>query len=65
MTYSKRPCISTARNCERHDPTDTDLEVRVSRLEAWVEALMRNLAGLGLKAVLCELDDARGADEPH
>jgi hypothetical protein len=38
-----------------------DLQQRVSRLEAWVETLMRNLAGLGLETVLCELDEARGA----
>jgi hypothetical protein len=40
---------------------DADLQERVSRLEAWVETLMRNLAGLGLETVLCELDEARGA----
>jgi hypothetical protein len=36
------------------------LAARVAHLEAWVEALMRNLAGLGLETVLCELDEARG-----
>jgi len=41
--------------------TAADLEARVSRLEAWVETLMRTLAGLGLEAQLCELDGARGA----
>jgi hypothetical protein len=41
--------------------TRADLEARVSQIEAWVEALMRTLAGLGLEAVLCELDEARGA----
>jgi hypothetical protein len=46
-------------------PADTDLETRATRLEAWVEALMRNLAGLGFEAVLCELDEARGACEPQ
>jgi len=34
---------------------------QASRLEAWVETLMRTLAGLGLEAQLCELDEARGA----
>jgi hypothetical protein len=38
-----------------------DLQERVSRLEAWVETLMRNLSGLALETVLCELDEARGA----
>jgi hypothetical protein len=40
-----------------------DLETRVSRLEAWVETLMRTLAGLGLEAMLCKLDEARGAHD--
>lgn len=40
-----------------------DLEARVSRLEAWVETLMRTLAGLGLEPMLCELDEARGAHD--
>jgi hypothetical protein len=33
---------------------------RVAHLESWVEVFMRNLAGLGLETVLCELDEARG-----
>jgi hypothetical protein len=41
-----------------------ELEVRMSRLEAWVEAVMRTLAGLGFESVLCELDEARCAYEP-
>jgi hypothetical protein len=40
-----------------------DLEARMSRLEAWVEAVMRTLAGLGLKSVLREFDEAKGAYE--
>jgi hypothetical protein len=36
-----------------------DLAARVERLEAWVEAAMRTLAGIGLENVLCELDEAR------
>lgn len=40
-----------------------DLEARVSRLEAWVEPLMRTLAGLGLETLLCELDEARGTPD--
>jgi hypothetical protein len=35
---------------------------RVTRLEAWVEAIMRTLATLGLESLLIELDEARGAD---
>ena len=38
-----------------------DLEARAPQLEAWGEPLMPNLAGLGMEAVLCELDEARGA----
>ena len=37
-----------------------DLAARVERLEAWVEAVMRTLAGIGLESVLCDLDEARG-----
>jgi hypothetical protein len=37
-----------------------DLTARVERLEAWVEAVMRTLAGIGLENTLCELDEARG-----
>jgi hypothetical protein len=40
-----------------------DLEARVSRLEAWVETVMRTLAGLGLESMLCELDEARGTHD--
>jgi hypothetical protein len=36
------------------------LAARVERLEAWVEAVMRTLAGIGLENVLCDLDEARG-----
>jgi hypothetical protein len=36
------------------------LTARVERLEAWVEAVMRTLAGIGLEDMLCELDEARG-----
>jgi hypothetical protein len=38
-----------------------DLGARVERLEAWAEAVMRTLAGIGLEDILCELDEARGA----
>jgi hypothetical protein len=40
-----------------------ELPVRVARLEAWVETVMRMLAGLGVETILCELDEARGANE--
>lgn len=36
------------------------LAARVERLEAWVEAVMRTLAGVGLEDILCDLDEARG-----
>lgn len=36
------------------------LAARVERLEAWVEAVMRTLAGIGLEDTPCELDEARG-----
>jgi hypothetical protein len=39
-----------------------DTGVRVARLEAWVEVVMRTLATLGLEGLLTELDEARGAD---
>jgi hypothetical protein len=34
----------------------------VTRLEAWVEVVMRPLATLGLEPLLIELDEARGAN---
>jgi hypothetical protein len=36
-----------------------DLTVRVERLEAWVETVMRTLTGIGLEDIFCELDEAR------
>jgi hypothetical protein len=36
------------------------LAVRVERLEAWGEAVMRTLAGVGLEDILFDLDEARG-----
>jgi hypothetical protein len=38
------------------------IDTRTAQLEAWVEVVMRTLATLGLEGLLCELDDARGAD---
>ena len=38
-----------------------DIAARVTRLEAWVEVVMRTLATLGLEPLLIELDEARGA----
>jgi hypothetical protein len=43
-----------------NDQGEDALAARVAHLEAWVEAFMRTLAGLGLETVLCELDEARG-----
>ena len=40
-----------------------ELSTRVARLEAWVDTIMRTLAGLGVETVLIELDEARGAYE--
>jgi hypothetical protein len=39
-----------------------DSAERLTRLEAWVEVVMRTLATLGLEGLLIELDEARGAD---
>ena len=38
-----------------------DLSERVANLEAWVEAVMRTLAGMQVEPVLIALDEARGA----
>jgi hypothetical protein len=43
--------------------SEVDLSVRVERLEAWVETVMRTLATLGFEAILSELDEARCAYE--
>jgi hypothetical protein len=40
-----------------------DLSERVTNLEAWVEAVMRTLATLGLENHLIELGKARRGDE--
>jgi hypothetical protein len=40
-----------------------DLSERVTNLEAWVEAVMRTLATLGLENHLIELDKARRAHD--
>ena len=37
------------------------LPARVAKLEAWVEAVMRTLAGMQVEPVLVELDEARRA----
>jgi hypothetical protein len=37
-------------------------EIRLAKLEAWVEVVMRTLATLGVEGLLIELDEARGAD---
>ena len=47
-------------NDQNDDQSEDALAARVAHLESWVEAFMRNLAGLGLETVLCELDEARG-----
>jgi hypothetical protein len=39
----------------------TELSARVANLEAWVEAVMRTLAGMQVEPVLIELDEARRA----
>jgi hypothetical protein len=39
-----------------------EILLRLGKLEAWVEVVMRTLATLGLESVLVELDEARGAD---
>ncbi len=36
-----------------------DLSARLANLEAWVEAVMRTLAGMQVDPVLIELDAAR------
>jgi hypothetical protein len=36
-----------------------ELSARVAKLEAWVEAFMRTLAGMQVEPVLIELDEAR------
>jgi hypothetical protein len=38
-----------------------ELSARVAKLEAWVEAVMRTLAGMQVEPVLIELDEARRA----
>jgi hypothetical protein len=38
------------------------IDTRTARLEAWVEVVMKTLATLGLEGLLCELDEARGAN---
>jgi hypothetical protein len=38
------------------------IDTRTARLEAWVEVVIKTLATLGLEGLLCELDEARGAD---
>jgi hypothetical protein len=35
---------------------------RVTRLEAWVEAVMLVVSSIDVEALLTELDEARGAD---
>jgi hypothetical protein len=38
------------------------LTERVTRLEAWVEAVMLVVSSIDVEALLTELDEARGAD---
>ena len=38
-----------------------ELSARVAKLEAWVETVMRTLAGMQVEPVLIELDEARRA----
>lgn len=38
-----------------------ELSARVAKLEAWVEVVMRTLAGMQVEPVLIELDKARCA----
>jgi hypothetical protein len=40
-----------------------ELSTRVTKLEAWVEAFMRTLAGMQVEPVLIELEEARRAYE--
>lgn len=35
-----------------------ELSARVTKLEAWVEAVMQTLAGMQVEPVLCELERA-------
>jgi hypothetical protein len=43
----------------------TELSARVANLEAWVEAVMRTLAGMQVEPVLIELDEARARSRPR
>jgi hypothetical protein len=38
-----------------------ELSARVSKIEAWVEVVMRTLSGMQVEPVLIELDEARQA----
>jgi hypothetical protein len=56
MTRERDPAAPAAIRAEGRDET----LLRLGRLEAWVEVVMRTLATLGLESVLIELDEARG-----